>query len=179
MRDFHHREKQSSAEKSRGDFENRGTEGQRGILTQRRRDGEMGRKRDRVMYHKLQLVGCPRFISRHRKKIKQRDRGTERDFNTEAQRRGDGEKERKGLYHKLQLVGCPRFISRHRKKIKQRDRGTERDFNTEAQRRGDGEKERKGLYHKLQLVGFPRFPGSSRRSAASPWGGSSRGTGKR
>ena len=128
MRDFHHREKQSSAEKSRGDFENRETEGQRGILTQRRRDGEMGRKRDRVMYHKLQLVGCPRFISRHRKKIKQRDRGTERDFNTEAQRRGDGEKERKGLYHKLQLVGCP------------------------------------------------RFPGSSRRSAASPWGGSSRGT---
>ena len=22
-------------------------------------------QRDRVMYHKLQLVGCPRFISRH------------------------------------------------------------------------------------------------------------------
>ena len=32
--------------------------------------GSMGfikteRQRDRVMYHKLQLVGCPRFISRH------------------------------------------------------------------------------------------------------------------
>ncbi|MCB5285800.1 MAG: hypothetical protein LHW45_09465, partial [Candidatus Cloacimonetes bacterium] len=25
-------------------------------------------QRDRVMYHKLQLVGCPRFISRHKDK---------------------------------------------------------------------------------------------------------------
>jgi len=24
-------------------------------------------QRDRVMYHKLQLVGCPRFISRHKR----------------------------------------------------------------------------------------------------------------
>ena len=48
MRDFHHREKQSSAEKSRGDFENRETEGQRGILTQRHREGET----QRVFHHR-------------------------------------------------------------------------------------------------------------------------------
>jgi hypothetical protein len=105
VRDFHHRENQSSAEKSRGDFENRETEGQRGILTQRRRDGEMGRKRERGCTISFSLLGArdsrgPRggaqrvrgVVHLEAQKII-KNRGTEGQrgiFNTEAQRHREG-----------------------------------------------------------------------------------------
>jgi len=48
-------------------------------------------QRVRVMYHKLQLVGCPRFISRH----KDKNRGKEGQRGILTQRRRDGEMGRK------------------------------------------------------------------------------------
>jgi hypothetical protein len=60
-------------------------------------------QRDRVMYHKLQLVGCPRFISRHKDKHRgtetQRHRGV---LKTEGQRdrevlKTEGQRDREGV----------------------------------------------------------------------------------